>query len=223
MTKDKTYYKEVFDDLFVNKYNYLKQDGEIIVQCDGIKEPAYWFISNHGRIFSVFNEKIIKPVAIAHTYNNKHDWFVNTKYKNKTANPRIHVLVAKYFLKSEFEGYDGDMDVHHITARENFGEWQCCEANTYKNLQILPKEVHKTVTAAKRGSLDAKIINAMNDPEVPILELTETEILQAILNHFAAGGTGYIVKEYEYGRTTAEPLKLEIESESQSSIPKQLR
>ena len=54
MRKYKKYTREEcskkFDDLMMNTFNYVMQEGEQIVQC---KEPypAYWFMSNKGYLF----------------------------------------------------------------------------------------------------------------------------------------------------------------------------
>ena len=59
-------YSKKFDDLMMNTFNYVMQEGEQIVQC---KEPypAYWFVSNKGYLFSAYGNKI-KVVKPNHRY-----------------------------------------------------------------------------------------------------------------------------------------------------------
>ena len=49
-------YAEKFNEQ-MNRYNYIPQDGEVIIQC---KEscPPYWFISNKGYLFTAYYNDI---------------------------------------------------------------------------------------------------------------------------------------------------------------------
>ena len=100
MRKYKKYTREEcskkLDDLMMNTFNYVMQEGEQIVQC---KEPypAYWFMSNKGYLFSAYGNKI-KVVKPNHRYTgtkNKdgsrtgQDWYYEYKVKGQKHNKHV--------------------------------------------------------------------------------------------------------------------------------------
>ena len=108
--RTKSFYKKKFDDLRQYTYNFIPQEDEIFKQCNGITEPPYWFISNYGRLFSVYyKNEPLKQIRVNYTKSGterkQHDWSYVTQYKGKQREPRLHRLVAKYFCKNEFDGY----------------------------------------------------------------------------------------------------------------------
>ena len=103
--RTKEFYKKKFDDLMQHTYNFIPQEDEIFKQCDGITEPSYWFISNYGRLFSVYyKNEPLKQIRMNYTKSGterkQHDWSYVTQYKGKQREPRLHRLVAKYFCKN---------------------------------------------------------------------------------------------------------------------------
>ena len=213
--KTKEFYKKKFDDLRQHTYNFIPQEDEIFKQCDGITEPSYWFISNHGRLFSVYyKNEPLKQISVNYTKSGterkQHDWSYVTQYKGKQREPRLHRLVAKYFLKNEFDGYaevEGEpLEVHHILPESTFAEDEPFKANRSDNLQILPKSVHRDVSHIDR--FEKKI---SEQDTIPVYLITP-QLIQAIQKHIEDGKLAYIVQQDDK-KATARPLKKEPEEE----------
>lgn len=213
--KTKEFYKKKFDDLRQHTYNFIPQEDEIFKQCDGITEPSYWFISNYGRLFSVYyKNEPLKQISVNYTKSGterkQHDWSYVTKYKGKQREPRLHRLVAKYFLKNEFDGYaevEGEpLEVHHILPESTFAEDEPFKANRSDNLQILPKSVHRDVSHIDR--FEKKI---SEQDTIPVYLITP-QLIQAIQKHIEDGKLAYIVQQDDK-KATARPLKKEPEEE----------
>lgn len=207
--RTKEFYKKKFDDLMQHTCNFIPQKGEIFKQCDGIEEPAYWFISNYGRLLSVFYKKqplVQLTIHYAKTGINRkqHDWWYTTKCDGKARQPRLHKLVAKYFLKNEFDGYaevEGELlEVHHILPESTFAEDEPFKANRSDNLQILPKSVHKDVSYI--DNLEKKI---SEQDTIPVYLITP-QLIQAIQKHIEDGKLAYMVQKGD-NKATARPLK----------------
>ena len=213
--KTKEFYKKKFDDLRQHTYNFIPQEDEIFKQCDGITEPSYWFISNYGRLFSVYyKNEPLKRISVNYTKSGterkQHDWSYVTQYKGKQREPRLHRLVAKYFLKNEFDGYaevEGEpLEVHHILPESTFAEDEPFKANRSDNLQILPKSVHREVSHIDR--FEKKI---SEQDTIPVYLITP-QLIQAIQKHIEDGKLAYIVQQDDK-KATARPLKKEPEEE----------
>ena len=213
--KTKEFYKKKFDDLRQHTYNFIPQEDEIFKQCDGITEPSYWFISNYGRLFSVYyKNEPLKQISVNYTKSGterkQHDWSYVTQYKGKQREPRLHGLVAKYFLKNEFDGYaevEGEpLEVHHILPESTFAEDEPFKANRSDNLQILPKSVHRDVSHIDR--FEKKI---SEQDTIPVYLITP-QLIQAIQKHIEDGKLAYIVQQDDK-KATARPLKKEPEEE----------
>ncbi|WP_337937908.1 hypothetical protein [Anaerotignum faecicola] len=213
--KTKSFYKKKFDDLRQYTYNFIPQEDEIFKQCDGITEPPYWFISNYGRLFSVYyKNEPLKQISVNYTKSGterkQHDWSYVTQYKGKQREPRLHRLVAKYFLKNEFDGYaevEGEpLEVHHILPESTFAEDEPFKANRSDNLQILPKSVHRDVSHIDR--FEKKI---SEQDTIPVYLITP-QLIQAIQKHIEDGKLAYIVQKDD-NKATARPLKKEPEEE----------
>lgn len=146
-------YKNKFDELF-SKMNYIPQAGEEIVQC---KEgyPEYWFISNRGYIFSVYRNEIeiLKPIFDTTGKANKEgkragrSWRYGTREGGKKNLTRYDMgkMMTDHFGKNEFNSNE-ETEIHHITKRNNFSEYEAQKCNSSDNLQILPKSIHKELT-----------------------------------------------------------------------------
>ena len=141
------------DDLMMNTFNYVMQEGEQIVQC---KEPypAYWFMSNKGYLFSAYGNKI-KVVKPNHRYTgtkNKdgsrtgQDWYYEYKVKGQKHNKHVSMyrVMSDCFLENEF-GSD-DNEIHHIRKKNQYKPSEGKECNRADNLQLLPREIHKNLT-----------------------------------------------------------------------------
>ena len=213
--RTKEFYKKKFDELMQHTCNFIPQEDEIFKQCDGIEEPPYWFVSNYGRVFSVYYSKqplVQLTIHYAKTGINRkqHDWYYVTQYGGKQREPRLHKLVAKYFLHNEFDGYtevEGEpLEVHHIMPESTFSENEPLAANRVDNLQILPKSVHKNISYI--DSLEKKI-NAQDS--LPIYFINE-QFIQALQRHVAGGKQAYIVQQDDK-KVSARPLKKEPEEE----------
>lgn len=146
-------YSKKFDDLMMNTFNYVMQEGEQIVQC---KEPypAYWFMSNKGYLFSAYGNKI-KVVKPNHRYTgtkNKdgsrtgQDWYYEYKVKGQKHNKHVSMyrVMSDCFLENEF-GSD-DNEIHHIRKKNQYKPSEGKECNRADNLQLRPREIHKNLT-----------------------------------------------------------------------------
>lgn len=122
----------------------------------------------------------------------------------------MHRLVAKYFLKNEFDGYaevEGEpLEVHHILPESTFAEDEPFKANRSDNLQILPKSVHRDVSHIDR--FEKKI---SEQDTIPVYLITP-QLIQAIQKHIEDGKLAYIVQQDDK-KATARPLKKEPEEE----------
>lgn len=118
----------------------------------------------------------------------------------------MHRLVAKYFLKNEFDGYaevEGEpLEVHHILPESTFAEDEPFKANRSDNLQILPKSVHRDVSHIDR--FEKKI---SEQDTIPVYLITP-QLIQAIQKHIEDGKLAYIVQKDD-NKATARPLKKE--------------
>lgn len=167
-------YSRKFDDLMMNTFNYVMQEGEQIVQC---KEPypVYWFVSNKGYLFSAYGGKV-KVVKPNHRYmgtKNKdgirtgQDWYYEYKVKGQKHNKHVtmHRVMSDCFLKNEFESDNNE--IHHIRKKNQYKPNEARECNRADNLQLLPRDVHKKLTyyaskpdAEHNKEMEEKIKNA---------------------------------------------------------------
>lgn len=213
MEKIREYYKKKFDDLMQHTCNFIPQKGEIFKQCDGIEEPAYWFISNYGRLFSVYYKKqplIQLTIHYARTGINRkqHDWWYTTKWDDKVRQPRLHKLVAKYFLENEFDGYaevEGEpLEVHHIMPESTFSKDEPLVANRVDNLQILPKSVHNFITHI--DSVEKKMEKMKGQDQIIIGQISTQTLIADIQKHIENWNLAYIVQQDDK-KVSARPLK----------------
>ncbi len=146
-------YSRKFDDLMMNTFNYVMQEGEQIVQCKA-PYPAYWFMSNKGYLFSAYGNKI-KVVKPNHRYTgtkNKdgsrtgQDWYYEYKVQGQKHNKHVTMyrVMSDCFLENEFESDDNE--IHHIRKKNQYKPSEGKECKRAENLQLLPREIHKNLT-----------------------------------------------------------------------------
>lgn len=188
-----TEYKEKFDRLFFN-YIYVMGNGEKIVQCQD-PYPSYWFISNRGFLFSVYQNQIhlVKPNVRETGKKNLDgkragvDWYYEYRVEGEKNNRHVtaHKLISDHFLESEFPAA-AELEVHHIKKRKSFQPEESHLCNCVDNLQLLPKDIHKRLTtfAGKTSAdRDAEMQEKIEKSGCPVFYLTE-EALERLL--FAA-------------------------------------
>ena len=226
MRKYKKYTREEcskkFDDLMMNTFNYVMQEGEQIVQC---KEPypAYWFMSNKGYLFSAYGNKI-KVVKPNHRYTgtkNKdgsrtgQDWYYEYKVKGQKHNKHVSMyrVMSDCFLENEF-GSD-DNEIHHIRKKNQYKPSEGKECNRADNLQLLPREIHKNLTyyASKTDvdhnkEMEEKIKNA----DCPSFQLSQ-EQFQVLLMSALYDCDINVGKPVKYTTTITENVE-DIEAEA---------
>ena len=164
-------YSDKFDKQ-MERFNYIPQQGEMILQCSA-PYPDYWFMSNKGYLFSAYyNEaRILKPNPTETGKKNKEgkrtgqSWEYEYKVEGEKNNRHVamHKLMAEMFAKDEFVS-DEERDVHHIQKRTCFDANQPQFCNRAENLQQLPNSVHKKATCFGNKSekeLDEEIMGKM--------------------------------------------------------------
>lgn len=194
----RTEYKEKFDHL-MEEYNYIPQDGEVIVQCHA-PYPAWWFISNMGYLLSCHKNRITVIKANYRKTGKKNsdgsrngqDWYYEYRVKGEKHNRHIvmHKLIAEHFLINEFETLE-DVEVHHIRPKNTFRENEPQFCNRVSNLQVLPKSVHKDLTH-KYGKtieqLDKESEERAKKAGVESVQMTNEELMRILI-------TGMITNE----------------------------
>ena len=180
-------YQEKFDRLF-SESSYVLESDEKIVQCK-YPYPAYWFISNKGRLFSVFGKKIVvlKP-NYRKTGKKNHegkrmgqDWYYDTKSIGKVS---MHKLIAEHFLINEFES-DEICEVHHKKKRSSFKENEADQCNREDNLQILPQSVHKKLTkfsSKTSQQYDEELKQKVKNNNIPVYQMTQEGLTAFFMN-----------------------------------------
>lgn len=146
-------YAAKFKKLMEN-FNYILQDGEVIVQCKPPYRP-YWFVSNKGYIFSVYTNsiRILKLIYSKTGKKNKdgnrngQSWRVASVKGIKHNIDRFDIakIVTEHFLECEFDT-DEKTEIHHKQKRNSFTPEEGHLCNSADNLQILPKSIHKELT-----------------------------------------------------------------------------
>ena len=147
------HYLEKFNNQ-MNRFNYIRQPGEEIIQC---KEsyPPYWFISNKGYLFTAYYKdiKILEPQFDKTGKANKNGeragqvWRYGTRINRKKNLDRFDMarMMLDHFGKCEFET-DELIVAHHIDKRNNYQPNEAQKCNRVDNLQLLPESVHKQLT-----------------------------------------------------------------------------
>lgn len=162
---------------YLNKWNndktlnYIPEQGETFIQCSN-PHPEYWFLSSHGRLFSVYGQQTKQlQVYIIPTGKKNSDgertgrvWAYNQKVNGKTKQWTVYGLVAHYFLENEFLDEEA-IEVHHKEKSRLFVKSEPFRANRKENLQLLPKSIHKVadrMTESGIAKQEKKIQAAIN-------------------------------------------------------------
>lgn len=188
----RTEYKEKFEKL-MSKFNYVPQEGEIIVQCHE-QYPPYWFLSNKGYLFSAYYNdlKMIEPIfdrtskANAAGERPGKNWRYSRRKESSSNLQRYDMakMIAEHFLQSEFDT-DEDLEAHHIKKRTTFRPDEAALCNRADNLQLLPKSIHKKLThyASKTSEqLDQEIADKVKAAGAPEYQLTQEQLQQILFN-----------------------------------------
>lgn len=188
----RTEYKEKFEKL-MSKFNYIPQEGEIIVQCNE-QYPPYWFLSNKGCLFSAYYNdlKMIEPIfdrtgkANAAGERPGKQWRYSRRKESGSNLQRFSMaqMIADHFLESEFDS-DEELETHHIKKRTTFRPDEAALCNRADNLQLLPKSIHKKLThyASKTSEqLDQEISEKVKAAGAPEYRLTQEQLQQILFN-----------------------------------------
>lgn len=216
MSKRKKLSREQYAKKFkdqMNKYNYIPQEGEIIMQCKE-KYPSYWFISNKSYLFSVYrnNIKIIKSNYRPCGKDKKeHDWYYTYKEPNKKHVTKIsqHKLIAEHFSECEFTNCeDENKEVHHGMRRSTFkpNEPQLC--NRADNLQTLPISIHNQLTTFSNKSMEEhekQIQDKMKEAKLH-LAITDEQFRKQIEYNQKLNPNAVVFVQMEDGTTLAYPI-----------------
>ena len=150
--KDRAYYKEIFYQ-FWNQYNYIpvpdmRGDGkEYLIDELDEKYPPFWFMTSHGRVFSVEEEDKMKQLLPLPNpgCKGKRRWEYQYYKNGKRKHAFIHQMVAEHCCENPY-AKDVKVVVHHITPTNKFSWEDCFLANQACNLQWIPKSPHKEIT-----------------------------------------------------------------------------
>lgn len=200
-------YKEKFDQQ-MEKFYYIKQPGEVILQCNA-PYPEYWFLSNKGYLFSAYNNdvRIIKPNLTETGAKNKEGkrtgqtWEYEYKVAGEKNNRHVamHKLMAEMFVEDEFTS-DEDRDVHHIQKRTCFDASQPQFCNCADNLQRIPTPIHKQATyygCKTMEELEEETQKKIEESGCPQFFLTQQQfqmVLESVLkSRIAAGVQPYVI------------------------------
>lgn len=147
-------YKEKFDKQ-MERFNYIPQEGEKIVQCN-LPYPEYWFLSNKGYLFSVYRDEItiLNDNPTEQGRKNKSGERAGKKWRyasNSLPGRDVSAwkIMADHFCECEFSGHkykDEKREIHHIRDRKSFEANEGHLCNCAENIQILPKSIHEMVT-----------------------------------------------------------------------------
>lgn len=186
--------KEQYQEKFIRlleETNYQLQDGEEIIQCKD-PYPAYWFVSNKGRLLSVYGGSIRTVKANYRTTGKSNkdgakkgqDWYYEYKIPGEKWNTKVtaHTLFAEYFL-----GYERhkNLEVHHIKKSKSFSLEESEKCNCVDNLQVLPKQIHQNAT--KIGSHTKDQLSAERNKNAIDIIVSEDAFMRLFLGAFVDG------------------------------------
>lgn len=185
-------YRKKFE-LLMSKFNYVPQEGEIIVQCHE-QYPPYWFLSNKGYLFSAYYNdlKMIEPIfdrtgkVNAAGERPGKQWRYSRRKESGSNLQRYNMaqMIAEHFLQSEFDT-DEELETHHIKKRTTFQPEEAAQCNRAENLQLLPKSIHKQLThyASKTSEqLDQEIADKVKAAGAPEYRVTQEQLQQILFN-----------------------------------------
>ena len=134
-------YMERFKNKFAGAIMAQVDYGERVNQCLP-PYPPYWFVSEHGKVFSVKGAKLkrLKPFKV-NTFKN----IERFKLRAPHGDVFLYRVVADTFCSNEFVRFSPDelIEVHH---EEPWAE----NPDRAEVLKRLPKSIHEKVTYAQR-------------------------------------------------------------------------
>ncbi len=110
-----------------NDKAYKNLGEEEVVQCHIGTYPDYWFISNMGRVYSMYGNRIRQLKPAFKTFCGNIKWTLRNG--NKTYD--LHRMVAEHFMGAT----DAD-EVEHIRSVVCFNPDEWSEANRVSNLRL---------------------------------------------------------------------------------------
>ena len=198
--KTREYYAKKFEQQ-MERFNYVRQNDEEIIQCrEGY--PPYWFVSNQGYLLTAYYKepRVVKPNFDATGKANNdgkragRGWRYATRYHGKFERYDMGRLMLDHFGNCEFDT-DEKLVCHHIDKRNNYDPNDANRCNRADNLQLLPDDVHKTLTkyASKTSDqFDVELMDKIAESGCPILQFTgeqlERMVINAIKDCLAQGG-----------------------------------
>ena len=218
-------YREKFTKQF-KESDFKLEPNEKIVQCHE-PYPPYWFISNHARLFSVYNDiKLIQMCFRKTGKKNKdderpgYDWYYGYSrvFANKESNPKVpvHKLVAEHFLESEFKQNE-PMEVHHIINRSSFIPNEGYAANSADNLQILPHSHHCRLNKLNKSpqEYDKAAQAAADKKGIPTIQLTQEQLMSMLVTGLTTGDAVIYLSSFnkDDGKlvgTMVKPINIEL-------------
>lgn len=153
----KVKYEERLKKKFMSALLAQVDNGERVTQCLP-PYPPYWFVSEHGKVFSVKGAKLkrLKPFKV-HTFRN----IERFKLKAPYGDVFLSRIVADSFCNDEFVRFSPDepIEVHH---EEPWAE----NPDRAEVLKRLPRSIHEKVTYAQRhGTVEDVMEQAKKDYE----------------------------------------------------------
>lgn len=145
-------YWERFKKKFVGAIMAQVDSGERVNQCLP-PYPPYWFVSEHGKVFSVKGAKLkrLKPFKV-HTFKNIERFKLRAPYGDVF----LSRIVADHFCSNEFLRFapDEPVEVHH---EEPWSE----NPDRAEVLKRLPRSIHKNVTYAQHHGTVEDVMEQM--------------------------------------------------------------
>lgn len=208
MRQTREYYKEKFEKQ-MERFYYILQDGERIVQCRD-PYPPFWFISNKGYLFTAYykDAKILNNNPTVNGLKDADGNYTGRKWHylyGDKKDVQMQKLIAEHFLTCEFDNEENEkIEIHHIRKQKAFADDEGHLCNRADNLQLLPKSVHDNVS--KYGSKTLDQIDEETEKKVlesgcPIYGMTEQQLEQFVIN--AIKSVPYVVV---YTRNTTDDI-----------------
>lgn len=177
-------YKEKYFERFKKKFAgaiMAQVDyGERVTQCLP-PYPPYWFVSEHGKVFSVKGAKLkrLKPFKV-HEFKKIERFKLRAPYGDVF----LYRVVADHFCSDEFVRLSPDepVEVHHEDPYSENRDWA-------EKLKRLPKSIHEGATKAQKHPTAEKmeayyqenIRKALEEnPDIPQFTCDLTPILEYI-------------------------------------------
>lgn len=147
-------YKIVFDREMKKRENKkLISKHERIKQCNE-PYPEYWFITDGGKLFSVYNSNLkqLKPLHSWKENKKRHKWYFDYYIDGKQKKVEQQRLVAEHFLHKPQT--DEKIEIHHKKKIDSFSTDEPYNANNKDNIQYVTKTEHEILTRMSRTPLE---------------------------------------------------------------------